>query len=109
MGIPTTGEEEEEKKMNDEELRAQIDDLIRDEIQEGINEYLSQKEESEKSGLGFVGKEEEEELKVNISNAEVDKLIKEYKKIKKFKRSNLGQVKKLGLLDKHGRSLDGSS
>ena len=105
MGIPTTGEEEEEKKMNDEELRAQIDDLIRDEIQEGINEYLSQKEESEKSGLGFVGKEEEEELKVNISNAEVDKLIKEYKKIKKNRKSNFSQIKKLGLVDKHGKPL----
>ena len=107
MGTPTTREEKEEKKVvNDEELRAQIDELIRDEIQDGINEYLDQKEESEKSGLGFVGKEEEEELKVNISNAEVDKLIKEYKKIKKRQRSNLHQIK---LLDQHGRSLDGSS
>ena len=36
-----------------------------------------------------------------------DKIIKEYKKSKKFKRSNLGQIKKLGLVDKHGRPLDG--
>ena len=107
MGTPTTREEKEEKKVvNDEELRAQIDELIRDEIQDGINEYLDQKEESEKSGLGFVGKEEEDELKINVSNAEVDKLIKEYKKIKKRQRSNLHQIK---LLDQHGRSLDGSS
>ena len=94
--------------MKDEQLRAQINALIQDEIQEGINDYIDTKEESEKSGLGFV-ENQDEQLKVNISNAEVDKLIKEYKKIKKFKRSNLGQVKKLGLLDKHGRSLDGSS
>ena len=107
MGTPTTREEKEEKKVvNDEELRAQIDELIRDEIQDGINEYLDNQEESEKSGLGFVGKEDEDELKVNISNVEVDKLIKEYKKIKKRQRSNLHQLK---LLDQHGRSLDGSS
>ena len=107
MGTPTTREEKEEKKVvNDEELRAKIDELIRDEIQDGINEYLDNQEESEKSGLGFVGKEDEDELKVNISNVEVDKLIKEYKKIKKRQRSNLHQIK---LLDQHGRSLDGSS
>ena len=107
MGTPTTREEKEEKKVvNDEELRAQIDELIRDEIQDGINEYLDNQEESEKNGLGFVGKEDEDELKVNISNVEVDKLIKEYKKIKKRQRSNLHQIK---LLNQHGRSLDGSS
>ena len=106
MGTTTTREEKEEKKVvNDKELRSQINELIRDEIQEGINEYLDQKEDSEKSGLGFVGKEDDDELKVNISNAEVDKLIKEYKKIKKRQRSNLHQIK---LLDQHGRSLDGS-
>ena len=61
MGTPTTREEKEEKKVvNDEELRAQIDELIRDEIQDGINEYLDNQEESEKSGLGFVGKEDED-------------------------------------------------
>ena len=63
--------------MKDEELRAQINALIRDEIQEGINDYIDTKEESEKSGLGFVDNKDEE-LKVNVSNAEVDKLIKEY-------------------------------
>ena len=89
----------------DDILRAQINELIRDEIQEGINEYVDQTEESEKSGLGFVDNEEDNELKVNISNAEVDKLIKEYKKIKKRRKSNFHQIK---LLDQHGRSLDGS-
>ena len=57
--------------MKDEELRAQINALIRDEIQEGINDYIDTKEESEKSGLGFVDNKDEE-LKVNVSNAEVD-------------------------------------
>ena len=87
--------------MKDEELRAQINALIKDEIQEGINEYIDTKEESEKSGLGFVDNKDEE-LKVNVSNAEVDKLIKEYKKIKKRQKSNLNQIR---LLDKFGNPI----
>ena len=87
--------------MKDEELRAQINAHIREEIQEGINEYIDTKEESEKSGLGFVDNKDEE-LKVNVSNAEVDKLIKEYKKIKKRQKSNLNQIR---LLDKFGNPI----
>ena len=87
--------------MKDEDLRAQINALIRDEIQEGINDYIDNKEESEKTGLGFVQKEDEE-LKVNVSNAEVDRLIKEYKKIKKRQKSNLNQIR---LLDKFGNPI----
>ena len=89
----------------DEMLRAQIDAVIRDEIQGVINDYVDEKEEGEKSGLGFVTKEEDEELKINISKDEVDKLIKEYKKIKKNRKSNFAQIKKLGLVDEHGRPL----
>ena len=87
--------------MKDEELRAQINALIRDEIQEGINDYIDTKEESEKSGLGAVDNKDEE-LKVNVANAEVDKLIKEYKKIKKRQKSNLNQIR---LLDKFGNPI----
>ena len=87
--------------MKEEQLRAQINALIRDEIQEGINDYIDTKEESEKSGLGFVDNKDEE-LKVNVSNAEVDKLIKEYKKIKKRQKSNLNQIR---LLDKFGNPI----
>ena len=87
--------------MKDEELRAQINELIKDEIQEGINDYIDSKEESEKTGLGFV-QSEDEQLKVNISNQEVDRLIKEYKKIKKRQKSNLNQVR---LLDKFGNPI----
>ena len=87
--------------MKDEELRAQINALIRDEIQEGINDYIDTKEESEKSGLCFV-ENPDEELKVNISNAEVDKLIKQYKNIKKRQKSNLTQIR---LLDKFGNPI----
>ena len=87
--------------MKDEELRAQINELIKGEIQEGINDYIDSKEESEKTGLGFV-QSEDEQLKVNISNQEVDRLIKEYKKIKKRQKSNLNQIR---LLDKFGNPI----
>ncbi len=89
----------------DDDLRDQINDLIRNEIQDVINDYVDMKEYSKKSGMGFVSSDDEDELKVNVSKAEVDKLIKEYKKIKKGEKSNLSQIKKLGLVDKHGRPL----
>ena len=91
--------------MDEELLRAQINELIRGEIQGEINDYVDAKESSEKSGLGFVEKEDEKELKVNISNKEIDRIIAEYKKIKKSEKSNLGQIKKLGIVDKNGRPL----
>tara|TARA_Y100001970_G_scaffold158822_1_gene194213 strand:- start:44 stop:313 length:270 start_codon:yes stop_codon:yes gene_type:complete len=87
---------------NEELLRDQINQLIRAEIQEGINEYVDQMEVVEKGGLGFVGKDDEKELKVKVPVSEVDKIIKEYKKIKKREKSNLNTVK---LLDRHGRQL----
>ena len=80
--------------MNDE-LRDQINDILEAEIQNGINDYI------EKEGKGFKG----QELKVNVSQDEIDKIIKEYKKIKKQERSNLSQVKKMGLTDKDGKPL----
>ena len=88
--------------INEDAIRDQINQLIRNEIQEGINDYVDEKEVVEKSGLGFVGKEDEKELKVKIPTSEVDKIIKEYKKIKKREKSNLNTVK---LLDRHGRQL----
>ena len=94
-------------KQSDDELRMQIDALIRDNIQEVINDYVDEKDESVKeSGLGFVKKEgEDDELRVNISKDEVDKLIQEYKKIKRQQKSNFSEIKKLDLLDKDGRPL----
>ena len=80
-----------------DELRDQINQIIEADIQLKINDYI------EKQGKGFKG----EELKVNIPKSEIDKIIKEYKQIKKQKKSNLGQVKKIDLVDKHGRTLDG--
>ena len=82
------------KKMSDE-LRDQINDIIEGEIQNGINDYI------ENQGKGFKG----QELKVNVSQDEIDKIIKEYKKLKKKERSNLSQVKRMGLTDKDGKPL----
>ena len=92
--------------MKDEELKAQISDIIEGEIQNGINDYLKSQEGKEDSGVGFVS-DEAKELNVKVYKDAVDKLIKEYKQIKKHKKSNLGQVQKMGLVDKHGRPLDG--
>ena len=78
-----------------DELRDQINDIIEGEIQNGINDYIEQE------GKGFKG----QELKVNIPKSEVDKIIKEYKRIKKSQKSNLSQVKKMGLVDKDGKPL----
>ena len=89
-----------------DELRNQINDIIEGEIQLGINEFLEEKQKKEADqGLGFVTSEEAKKLKVKESNNEIDKIIKEYKRIKKKEKSNLSQVKKLGLVDKHGRPL----
>ena len=78
-----------------DELRDQINDIIEGEIQNGINDYIEQQ------GKGFKA----QELKVNVSQDEIDKIIKEYKKLKKKERSNLSQVKKMGLTDKDGKPL----
>ncbi len=94
--------------MTDENLRAQVNAIIRDEIQEGINEYIEETEKSAAAGFGITKHGKDEKLKINIPNDEVDKLIKKYKKIKKNEKSNFNQIKKLGLVDKHGRPLNES-
>ena len=101
-----TKEESEEKLMNEEQLRNQINDIIEGELQLGINEFLEEKQRKESDqGLGFVTSEEAKQLKVKVFKDEVDKIMKQYKKIKKKEKSNISQVKKLGLVDKHGRPL----
>ena len=92
--------------MKDEDLKAQINDIIEGEIQNGINDYLESKVKEKNSELGFVS-DEAKELNVKVYKDQVDKLIKEYKQIKKYRKSNLGQVQKMGLVDKYGRPLDG--
>ena len=92
--------------MNEEDLRKTVESLIRHEIQDVINDYVDdQGNSSSGSGFGVVPKDEDKELKVKIKNEEVDKLIKEYKKIKKQEKSNMSEIKKLGLVDKFGNPL----
>ena len=89
-----------------DQLRNQINDIIEGEIQLGINEFLEEKQKQETDqGLGFVNSEEAKQLKVKVFKEEVDKILKQYKKIKKKEKSNLSQVKRLGLVDKNGRPL----
>ena len=90
---------------SDDLLRNQINQVIRSEIQSEINDYVDEQQVVEKTGLGFVSKEDEKELKVRVPVSEVNKIMKEYKKIKKKEKSNFSHIKKLGLLDKHGRPL----
>ena len=92
--------------MKDEELKAQINDIIEGEIQNGINDYIEAQEGKEDSGVGFV-EDKAKEVNVKLYKDQVDKLIKEFKQIKKFRKSILGQVQKMGLVVKHGRPLDG--
>ena len=92
--------------MNEKQLRNQINDIIEGEIQNGINDFLEEKQKKEADQrLGFVTPESEKQLKVKVFKDEVDKIMKQYKKIKKKEKSNISQVKKLGLVDKHGRPL----
>ena len=92
--------------MDKDELRSQINDIIEGEIQNGINDYLESQQEKEKTqGVGFVKPDEGKELKVKVSQDQVDQIIKEYLKIKKSEKSNISEIKKLGLLDKNGNSL----
>ena len=78
------------------DLRKQIKDIVEADIQIALNDYI------EKEGAqGVKG----QKLNAKMNKSEVDKIIKEYKRIKKAKKSNLGEVKKLGLVDKNGRAL----
>ena len=81
--------------MNNEELKKEINEIIEADIQIALNDYI------QANGGGEKG----EKLTARVSQAEVDKIIKEYKKIKKRENSPLGVVKKMGLLDKNGNPL----
>jgi len=82
--------------MNDDKLRDDINDIIEADIQIALNDYI------EKEGAQGFG---DQKLNAKVSKSEVEKIIKEYKRIKKEEKSNLGQIKKLGLVDQHGRQL----
>ena len=78
-----------------DELRKEINEIIEADIQIALNDYI------EKEGAGEKG----EKLTAKVSQSEVDKIIKEYKRLKKKDKSNLSQVKKMGLVDKNGNPL----
>mgnify|MGYP005686774661 CR=1 FL=1 len=100
-----TKEESQEKLMSDE-LRNQINDIIEGEIQLGINEFLEEKQRKESDqGLGFVTSEEAKKLKVKVFKDEVDKIMKQYKKIKKKEKSNISQVRKLCIVNLFDKQL----
>ena len=78
------------------DLRQQIKDIVEADIQIALNDYI------EKEGAqGVKG----QKLNAKMNKSEVDKIIKEYKRIKKEEKSNLSQVKKMGLVDKNGKPL----
>ena len=81
--------------MNNEELKKEINEIIEADIQIALNDYI------QANGGGEKG----EKLTAKVSQDEVDKIIEEYKKIKKAEKSNLGAVKKMGLVDKNGNPL----
>ena len=78
-----------------DDLKKEINEIIEADIQIALNDYI------EKEGAGEKG----QKLNASVSQSEVDKIIKEYKRIKKGEKSNLGQVKKMGLVDKNGNPL----
>ena len=82
--------------MNDDKIREEINDIIEADIQLAINDYIDKE-----GGQGFG----DQKLNAKVSKSEVDKILKEYKKIKKEEKSNLCQIKKLNLLDQYGRQL----
>ena len=84
-----------EVKMTDE-LRKEINEIIEADIQIALNDYIEKEGSQGEKG---------DKLNAKVSQAEVDKIIKEYKRIKKEEKSNLSQVKKMGLVDKNGNPL----
>ena len=79
-----------------DELRKEINEIIEADIQIALNDYIEKEGSQGEKG---------DKLNAKVSQAEVDKIIKEYKKIKKAENSPLGVVKKMGLLDKNGNPL----
>ena len=78
------------------DLKKQINDIIEADIQIALNDYIEKEGSQGEKG---------DKLSAKVSQKEVDKIIKEYKRLKKKDKSNLSQVKKMGLVDKNGRPL----
>ena len=77
-----------------DEIKDQINDIIEGEIQNNINEYLESQKGKQDSGLGFANNEGTQ-LNVKVSNEEIDKIVKKYKKIQKYRKSSLFAVQSM--------------
>lgn len=44
---------------------------------------------------GFTNSNDDKEIRLKVRNSEIDKIIKDYKKLKKYQKSSLYQVQKL--------------
>ena len=59
---------------------------------------------------GFASSNEDKEVRLKIRNSEIDKIIKEYKKLKKYQKSSMFEIAKLSgrktkvdnLIDQYG-------
>ena len=78
------------------DLKKQIREIVEADIQIALNDYIERE-----GAQGVKG----QKLNAKMNQSEVDKIIKEYKRIKKEEKSNLGAVKKMGLVDKNGKPL----
>ena len=76
-----------------DEIRDQINDIIEGEIQNNINEYLESEKGKDDSALGFAN--QGSQLNVKVSQAEIDKIVKKYKKIQKYRKSSLFAVQSM--------------
>ena len=76
-----------------DEIRDQINDIIEGEIQNNINEYLESEKAKDDNGLGFAN--EGNQLNVKVSNEEIDKIVKKYKKLQKYRKSSLFAVQSM--------------
>ena len=81
--------------MNDDKIRNEINEMREADIKLALNDYI------ENEGGGEKG----QKLNAKVSKSEIEKIIKEYKKLKKKEKSNWGQIEKVGLVDQHGRQL----
>ena len=77
-----------------DEIRDQINDIIEGEIQNNINEYLESEKTKDDGALGFANNQGSQ-LNVKVSNEEIDKIVKKYKKIQKYRKSSLFAVQSM--------------
>ena len=77
-----------------DEIRDQINDIIEGEIQNNINEYLETEKGKDDTGLGFANNKGGQ-LNVKVSHEEIDKIVKKYKKIQKYRKSSLFAVQSM--------------